>query len=93
MLNYLAGIKQNLRLSIVVSIILVILLTCTGQAVVPYDSYIYNFWQAPVPAPQAYVFEAVVYGTDLGVGGLSIQVTFSLGRIITFTSWIPVTTV
>lgn len=70
LLNYLAGIKQNLRLSIVVSIILVILLTCTGQAVVPYDSYIYNFWQAPVPAPQAYVFEAVVYGTDLGVGEL-----------------------
>lgn len=37
---------------------------------VPYRSYIYDFWETAVPAPQAYLPARVVYGTDLGVGDL-----------------------
>ncbi len=36
-------------------------------AAAPYYSYIYDFWENPVPAPKPYFPEAIVSGPDLGI--------------------------
>ena len=38
--------------------------------VVPYQSYTYDYWGQPVPAPQAYLPVSFIRGEDLGVGDL-----------------------
>jgi len=50
--------------------------TCRGFGdpstfAVPYTSYTYDFWQEPVPAPQAYVPVRVLRGPDLGLGAFT----------------------
>ncbi len=40
-----------------------------AQAVVPYRSYIYDYWGRQVPASHAYLPGAMLSGADLGVGG------------------------
>lgn len=39
--------------------------------VVPYESYIYDYWGQPVPAPQAYLPVAMMTGLDMGADALS----------------------
>ncbi|HOB08035.1 MAG TPA: YIP1 family protein [Limnochordia bacterium] len=39
--------------------------------VVPYESYIYDFWGTPVPAPQAYLPVRMMTGLDMGADALS----------------------
>ncbi len=38
---------------------------------IPYNSYVYNFWEEPVPAPQAYYPGGIINGQQLGVGSFS----------------------
>ncbi len=38
---------------------------------IPYPSYIYDFWEEPVSAPQAYYPDQIITGKDLGAGSLS----------------------
>ncbi len=38
--------------------------------VVPYQSYTYDYWGQPAPAPQAYLPVSIIRGRDLGVGDL-----------------------
>ncbi|MFW6256631.1 MAG: YIP1 family protein [Bacillota bacterium] len=38
---------------------------------IPYPSYTYDFWEEPVPAPQAYYPSQIITGEDLGVDSLS----------------------
>jgi|LSQX01.1.fsa_nt_gb hypothetical protein len=49
--------------------------SCAGQTgesisgfVVPYNSYVFDFWGKAVPSPQAYVPERFITGASLGVG-------------------------
>lgn len=39
--------------------------------VVPYESYTYDFWKQPVPAPQAYLPVRMMTGLDMGTDALS----------------------
>jgi hypothetical protein len=50
-----------------------------ATAVVPYQSYTYDFWGKPVPAPQAYICSREIYLDDLGVGPLSNVQDFFVG--------------
>jgi len=38
---------------------------------VPYNSYVYNFWEEPVPAPQAYVPDRIITGQELEIDSFS----------------------
>lgn len=42
----------------------------TSGFVVPYNSYLFDFWGKAIPSPQAYVPERFVTGAHLGVGDL-----------------------
>jgi len=42
----------------------------TAGFVVPYQSYTYDYWGQPAPAPQAYLPVSIIRGRDLGVGDL-----------------------
>lgn len=50
---------------------MLMLLCSTASGLVPYDSYFYNYWESVVSAPQAYVLNSVITGSDLGVGAFS----------------------
>ena len=39
-----------------------------AAAATPYDSYTYDYWMDPVPAPAAYVPVRAITGADLGIG-------------------------
>lgn len=57
-------------------LLLILVNVCSGAGdpatiAVPYVSYTYDYWQMPVPAPQAYMPVKVLQGSELGIGGLS----------------------
>lgn len=43
----------------------------TSGFTVPYNSYVFDFWEKSVPSPQAYVPARIVTGSHLGVGELN----------------------
>ena len=55
--------------SILVCFGIIVLFTAQGFAD-PYQSYIFDYWGNPVPAPQAYTPVGIIEGSDLGVGDL-----------------------
>ncbi|MFU1796636.1 YIP1 family protein [Paenibacillus azoreducens] len=57
------------------ALILMMLLLVSGIAAAPVSAgnspYNYSFWGTPVPAPEAYALERVLYGNDWSIGPLS----------------------
>ena len=71
-------IRHSLLLSIALCVV-VALVPGAATAVVPYQSYTYDFWGKAVPAPQAYVCSREIYFDQLGAGALSNVQDFFVG--------------
>ena len=71
-------IRHSLLLSIALCVV-VALVPGAATAVVPYQSYTYDFWGKAVPAPQAYVCSREIYLDQLGAGALSNVQDFFVG--------------
>lgn len=71
------SIKRSKSTSAAVGLIVILLMLISTKVsaveslVVPYESYIYDFWGAPVPAPQAYLPVKMMTGLDMGAETLS----------------------
>ncbi|MFW5787417.1 MAG: hypothetical protein ACOCV3_04055 [Halanaerobiales bacterium] len=68
---------SNRKNILLVVIVILFLFNFTGygsnleKTDIPYPSYTYDFWEEPVPAPQAYYPSQIITGEDLGVDSLS----------------------
>lgn len=56
----------------ILAVLLVVTPVIPVSANVPYESYNYNYWEEPVPAPAAYLPDQVWSGRSLGVGDFKV---------------------
>lgn len=82
------AIQRRSGLGVMLLVLLLATASCVAQDigeptsgfVVPYNSYLFDFWGKSVPSPQAYAPERFITGTHLGVGPFRDPSDMCVGR-------------